>query len=168
MSSTDQAVQPLGRLLKITGFVALAVFGIWGCGRPAAEANAAQERARALERRCVQLEQDFRTVQQARDKARRDLGEAQTTISQQAEQLKDLAEVRRRLNAALADAEQARKLLAQRTLERDNLRAELSMRMSEREALTNRCEKLRKGLQSLLQEDASETGGSMAPASTAH
>ncbi len=160
MHSSPAHDTPFSRFLKITGLAALAAFGVWGCSRPATEASAAQDRARALERRCVQLEQDYRTVAQARDKARRDLGDAQTQIAQQADLLRDMSELRRRLQGALSDGEQTRKTLVQRTLERDNLRAELSARMSEREVLTSRCEKLRKGLQSLLQEDT----GTPAPA----
>jgi septal ring factor EnvC (AmiA/AmiB activator) len=131
----------------------LASLAILGCSRAPADSSASNDRARALERRCVQLEQDYRTASQARDKVRLELGEAQAQLAQQADSLKELGEQRKRLMQALADGEHARKLLVQRTTERDNLRSELATRMTEREVLTNRCDKLRRGLQTLLTQD---------------
>jgi len=159
--NTPRAANPFGTFVKFSGLAAIAAFAVLGCGRPPADQSASQDRARALERRCVQLEQDYRTVAQARDKARHELGESQTLL---ANQVKDLGDLRRRLAGALADTELTRKALVQRTLERDNVRVELASRMSERELLTARCDKLRKGLASLLQDDGSIPGGASAPA----
>lgn len=50
------------------------------------------------------------------------------------------------------ERDEAKDTLATRTRERDELRHTLAMRMNEREVLITRCDKLRKGLQSLLNE----------------
>lgn len=139
-------------LFTYAGLLLIACFGVWGCGKRPTEA-AANERARALESRCVQLEQDYRVVTQARDRARQELGEAQGQVAAQGELLKEMESLRQKLQASLLGQEHFRKLSAERMKERDNLRDELAMRMNERELLTSRCDKLRKGLQSLLQDD---------------
>ena len=44
-------------------------------------------------------------------------------------------------------------VLIQRTNEREDLRQQIATRVSERDALQGRCERLRKGLQNLLTQD---------------
>lgn len=131
----------------------IAGIGAIGCSRAPIEPSAAQGRARALERRCVQLEQDYRTVAEARDAINRELTEARAQLTQQREVLQQFKELSSKLRISQADHDRTRQALIQRTVERDNLRAELTARMTEREVLMVRCEKLRKGLQSLLTQD---------------
>jgi predicted RNase H-like nuclease (RuvC/YqgF family) len=153
MKSPASAGRIFGLSLGISALAIITSLGVLGCGRAPAEPAAAQGRARALERRCVQLEQDYRTVAEARDAAHKELSEARAQLAQQRDLLKQLRDVSARLRVALADQERTRTALIQRTVERDNLRTELAARMNEREALTSRCEKLRKGLQVLLTQD---------------
>jgi septal ring factor EnvC (AmiA/AmiB activator) len=141
---------------KYTALVAVACFGVWGCSRPAPSTS--QDRARSLENRCVQLEQDYRTVAQARDRARKDLAEAQEQLVTQKDLIDRIADLEGKLRSSVGEGDKVRKQLAQRTQERDDLRQQMSMRMMERAALMTRCDKLRKGLQSLLTEDEPTTG----------
>jgi septal ring factor EnvC (AmiA/AmiB activator) len=141
---------------KYAALVGVVCFGIWGCSRPAPAT--AQDRARSLENRCVQLEQDYRTVAQARDRARKDLSEAQEQLVTQKDLLDRIADLEGKLRSSVGEGDKVRKQLAQRTQERDDLRQQMSMRMAERAALMGRCDKLRKGLQSLLTDDEPATG----------
>src|SRR4051794_20763972 len=97
-------------MAKISAVVLVVSLGIWGCARkPAAEANA--DRVRALEARCVKLEQDYRTVAQARDKARRDLEEQKV----EAGAVSERDELRKQVEAANAERERLTRQLNDRT-----------------------------------------------------
>src|SRR5215472_16563768 len=57
---------------KVGAVVLVVSLGLWGCARKSSEPGQS-DRVRSLEGKCVKLEQDYRTVVHARDKARRDL-----------------------------------------------------------------------------------------------
>ena len=159
MNRESRQADPVRSVFAYAGLLLIACLGVWGCGKKPTEA-ATLERARALESRCVQLEQDYRLVTQARDRARLELGEAQGQIAAHLEALKEIGSLRIRLQASLAGQEQLRALAERRCKERDELAGQLAMRMTERQALTSRCEKLRNGLRSLLQDDGVPGGPS--------
>jgi chromosome segregation ATPase len=82
-----------------------------------------------LETKCSKLEEDYRSVAGARDQARKQV--------------------------AALEAERARlqKDVAQNVKERDALRQQMVTRTSERDNLQMRCDRMKKGLQSLLGQD---------------
>jgi chromosome segregation ATPase len=112
------------------------------------------DRVRALEGRCVKLENDFRTVTQARDKARADLAR----MEEEAARLQK--EVNERITARERDALQAE--LKEAKAQREELRQALAARTTERDRLQDRAERLRTGLQAMLKQDE----GMEVPAST--
>jgi chromosome segregation ATPase len=111
----------------------VALLGLWGCARgPAGHSAAQAERIRTLETKCSKLEDDYKSVAGARDQARK--------------QLAALEAERTRLQKDLADKQVVLK-------ERDTLRQQVTTRTSERDNLQMRCDRLKKGLQSLLGQD---------------
>lgn len=146
-------------LCRIIVVVAVVNVAVYGCSRPAGDRNGSADRARALESRCVKLENDFRTMTQARDKSRAELAK--------------LEEETARLHKELADRITARErdeLLAQlkeSNAQREEMRQALVSRTSERDKLKERAERLRKGLQSMLSADEGTDGGKPAATSAA-
>jgi chromosome segregation ATPase len=111
----------------------VALLGLWGCAKgPASHSVAQAERLHTLEAKCSKLEDDYRAVAGARDQARK--------------QLAALDVERTRLQKELAEKQVVLK-------ERDTLRQQVSVRTSERDNLQLRCDRLKKGLQSLLGQD---------------
>src|SRR5262245_53204539 len=128
--------------------VVLAVnVAVYGCSRPVPSKNATPDRARALEGRCVKLESDFRTVTQARDRARAELAKMEELAAQLQK------EVNARITARERDELEAQ--LKEAQAQREELRTTLSTRTSERDRLQDRAERLRKGLQTMLKQDES-------------
>lgn len=152
----------LAGTIQFGALVMVVSIGVLGCGRSPGTTGM-QDRLRSLETRCTQLEQDYRTVAQARDRARRELAQAQEQLAGQRDLQRELNELRARFQSALTEQDGLRKLLAQRTTERDELRQQMSQRMNEREALLTRCDRLRKGLQSLLTQDDGQGSESAPP-----
>jgi septal ring factor EnvC (AmiA/AmiB activator) len=151
---------PLSGVVKI-GIVALVVcVGLWGCARKPSTPTGASERIRVLETRCQKLEQDYRSVAQARDKARKELanleeenGRLLQAVAQKLALLKERDQLRDQLRAARGEIDGLTRTLAQRTADRDDLRQQLSQRQAERDQLGLRVDRLRKGLQGLLTHD---------------
>jgi predicted RNase H-like nuclease (RuvC/YqgF family) len=113
--------------------VMMVVFlGIWGCARAPVGASAQAERIRTLESKCSKLEDDYRSVAAARDQARK--------------QSAALESERTRLQKELAD----KQAILQ---ERDELRQQIAARTNERDNLQQRCDRMKKGLQTLLGQD---------------
>src|SRR4051794_40614324 len=100
MKQEPRPADPIRSAFTYAGLLLIACLGVWGCGKKPAEA-ATQERVRSLETRCVQLEQDYRIVTQARDRARKDLYDAQGQVASQAELLKEMEGLRQKLQASL-------------------------------------------------------------------
>ena len=90
------------------------------------------ERIHALEGKCAKLEDDYKAVAGARDQARRKAA--------------SLEEDNARLHKEL---EQLRVVVR----ERDTLKKDLEARTGERDSVQARCDRLKKGLQSLLGQD---------------
>lgn len=152
----------LAGFVKFGAVVIVVSIGLWGCSRSPGT-TATQDRLRSLESRCSQLEQDYRTVAQARDRARRDLAQAQEQLARHGDLQRELTDLRARFQSALTEQDGLRRLLAQRTSERDDLQQQMTQRMSEREVLLTRCDRLRKGLQSLLTQDDGPGSDSVPP-----
>jgi chromosome segregation ATPase len=139
---------PLSGTAKVSVVVLVVSLGIWGCARKPAEKGTA-ERVRNLEARCLKLEQDYRTVQQARDKAKKELASLEEELAGRTELLKERDALRKQVQSVQA--------------ERDDLRQQVSAKASERDALQNRCERLRKGLQNLMTQDDTPVSSATTP-----
>ncbi|HTU90533.1 MAG TPA: hypothetical protein VMF69_10700 [Gemmataceae bacterium] len=113
--------------------VMLVVFlGLWGCARGPVGPSTQAERIRSLETKCSKLEDDYRSVANVRDQARK--------------QVTALEAERAKLQKELADKQALLK-------ERDSLRQQVSVRTNERDNLKLRCDRMKKGLQELLGQD---------------
>jgi hypothetical protein len=144
--------EQLSGAAKLAAVVLVFSLGLWGCARKSGE-TAQGDRVRALEGRCVKLEQDYRTVIQARDKARRDLA----ALEEEAGRLQREAAAK---EALLKERDALRKLAGQREQlvrqlsgERDDLKQQLTQRLTERDTVLGRYDRLRKGLQNLMNVD---------------
>lgn len=125
---------------KSLSVMLVAMLGLWGCARgPVGQA----ERIRSLETKCSKLEDDYRSVANARDQARK--------------QVAALEAERTRLQHELADKQAVLK-------ERDTLRQQVSVRTNERDNLKQRCDRMKKGLQDLLGQDDAMLPAPAAPA----
>jgi chromosome segregation ATPase len=128
------------RASKTLTVVLVAAFGLWGCSQgPGNHPSAQAERIRSLEARCAKLEEDYRAVATARDQVRKRLAAVEEERGQLEEQ-RDQLQKELDLQKAVVK-------------ERDELRQQVATRTSERDALQVRCERIKKGLQSLLGQD---------------
>ena len=102
--------------------------GIWGCAQGAgSSANA--ERIRALETKIARLEEDFKASIAVREQLRKKLTsveEERSQLSQQVDQLQSVVK------------------------DRDNLRQQLALRTSERDAVQSQFNNLCKGIKALI------------------
>jgi septal ring factor EnvC (AmiA/AmiB activator) len=124
------------------GFVVLlvAVLGMWGCSQSSSTpGTSAGDRVRNLEQKCAKLEDDCRNLLVIRDQMKKNLASIESD------------------NARLARELEQKKVIQQ---ERDSFRQLAEARSTERDVLQSRCEKLKKGLQTLIGQD-----DSIAPAS---
>ncbi len=129
----------MNRAGKLWMVLLVAAVGLWGCNQAASGANGQADKIKALQDKCVRLEDDFKSAATARDQARKQLTALQDEHDQMEEQL-----------AALQKEVEAGKAVAK---ERDDLRQQLDARTGERDTLQTRCDKMKKGLQSLLGQD---------------
>lgn len=129
---------------KILSVMLVVLLGLWGCARGPVNQSAQAERIHTLETKCSKLEDDYRSVAAARDQARK--------------QTAALESERERLLKELADKEVVLK-------ERDNLRDQMTARTSERDTLQLRCDRMKKGLQTLLGQDDALLPSPSAPTS---
>jgi phage-related tail protein len=165
---SPSAKKNLSGIVKVSAVVLVVTLGIWGCARKPADGNA--DRIRALEARCVKLEQDYRTVAQARDKSRQELAALEEEVARQKTALaereslvKDRDDLRKQAEAAHVEREQLTKQLSERTAERDQLGRDLNVRTAERDTALARYEKLRKTLQALVAQDDGPQPGPQTP-----
>ncbi len=145
----------LSGALKVGAVVLVVSLGLWGCARKPVE-NSQSDRVRSLEGRCVKLEQDYRTVVQTRDKARRELAALEEENARLHREVADraaLVKERDQLRKVAGERERLARQLSQRTSERDDLRQQLAQRLAERDTVLSRYERLRKGLQGLVNQD---------------
>ena len=132
---------------KVLSVILVSALGLWGCAKgPTGHSATQAERIRTLEAKCSKLEDDYRSVASARDTARK------RTAALEAE--------RTRLEKELAEQQALAK-------ECDTLRAQVTSRTGERDNLQQRCDRLKKGLQTLLgQDDAALTPPPSNPTTT--
>jgi septal ring factor EnvC (AmiA/AmiB activator) len=119
------------RSSKALTVVLVASLGLWGCAQNPS-GNAQAERIKALEAKCAKAEEDYRAVAAARD------------------------QIRKRTAALEEERTQTQKelvVLKGAVKERDELRQQINLRQTERDQLQARCDRLKKGLQSLLGQD---------------
>jgi chromosome segregation ATPase len=107
----------------------VAAVGLWGCSQGPGQSAVQAERIKALETKCAKLEDDYKTAAAARDQARKKI----TTLEEERAQIDEQT-------IALQKEIETGKLLAKE-------------RTNERDMLQGRCEKMKKGLQTLLGQD---------------
>jgi TolA-binding protein len=131
------------RANKLSTIMLVAALGVWGCARGPANQGASAEKARTLETKCAKLEDDYKAVATARDEAKQ---QATSLEAEAAKLQKEVAQLR----AVVKERDAVKQQLTERTTERDALQGQ-------RDALQARCDKMKKGLQSLLGQDDSMT-----------
>jgi septal ring factor EnvC (AmiA/AmiB activator) len=155
-------------VLKVSAVVLVLALGIWGFARKPVD-RASSERVRTLEGRCVKLEQDYRTVAQARDKSRKELAALTEEVNRLQREVSDresLLQERDALRRQVAQNERLAKQLADRTAERDQLTRDLNVTTAERDTVLSRYERLRKSLQTIMsQEDGPQGAAPAVPTS---
>lgn len=130
---------------KVLSVMLVVLLGLWGCARGPVNHSAQAERIRTLESKCSKLDDDYRSVAGVRDQLRK--------------KVDALEAERKRLQKDLAD----KKVVVK---ERDSLRQEVLARTSERDNLQLRCDRIKKGLQSLLGQDDAMLPAPAAPTTT--
>jgi hypothetical protein len=124
----------------------VATLGLWGCTQDKNHGNG-NARYRALESKYAELEKDFRTVAAARDLARKKLlaaEEQKNQLGQQLDQLQGAAK------------------------ERDDLRQQVNLRATERDALQTQFDQFRKNIRKLLgQAESAATTTATTPVTSA-
>jgi predicted RNase H-like nuclease (RuvC/YqgF family) len=122
----------------------VAAAGVWGCSQGPGQSAAQAERIKALESKCAKLEDDYKAAAAARDLARKKV----STLEEERAQIDEQTIV-------MQKEIEAGKLVAK---ERDSLHQQMEARTGERDMLQTRCDKMKKGLQTLLgQDDAVST-----------
>jgi chromosome segregation ATPase len=95
---------------KALAVLVVAVLGIWGCAQgPAGSASA--EKVKSLENKLNRVEEDFKAAAAARDQFKKKLVDAENLTVQ----------LRQELDAIQKEREELRALVKTRTTERDNL-----------------------------------------------
>jgi hypothetical protein len=157
MSPVRKNPESLSRVVKIGAVVLVLCLGLWGCARKPASRVGDNT---VLESKVTKLEQDLRTVSNARDKARKDLANLETEaarLQQEANEKAILAQEKvallEKIKASQAERDAMHKMLVARTNDRDDLRQQVSQRIVERDSLNSRVDKLRKGMQQLMSQD---------------
>ena len=122
------------RASKALTVMVVAALGLWGCTQGGNNSNA--ERIRALENKCVKLEDDYKAVAAARDGLRKRLTaleEEQTRLQQVCDEHQPLLKERENL-----------------IKEKEELVQQVNSRTMERNAVQSQLDSVRKGLQNLL------------------
>jgi outer membrane protein TolC len=130
----------------------VAALGLWGCSQGSATHTAQADRVHTLETKCSKLEDDYKAVAAARDLARK-------RVATLEEEHARLEEQRVQMQKELDEGKAIVK-------ERDELRQEMDLRTTERDTLQGRCDRLKKGLQTLLGQDDALLPGSHPPAAS--
>jgi TolA-binding protein len=140
--------------LTYSAFLVALFLGLVGCGRTqTAQTASAAERVKTLEARVARLEEDYRSAAATRDQARRQASQLQEQKTQLEEQV---AKLTTDLEAQKVETETVRTALAQE-------QAMLRQRTGERDVLQTRCERLKKGLQTLIGQDDATTSSPVPP-----
>lgn len=155
-----------GGILKISAVVMVVSLGIWGCARKPVDRTAGNDRIRSLEGKCVKLEQNYRTVAEARDRARAEASRLQREVTDIEALTKERDELRQQAKEAIAQRDQAAKNLAKRTEERDQIRRDLNVKKAQFDTVSIRYERLRKSLQTIVTQDDTCPQGVEVPTTT--
>ena len=135
----------MNRLNKVLLIIVVCSLGLWGCTQgPAGTPNA--EKVKVLEGKYTKLEEDYRALSAAREQLRRKLGESEDLRSRAAAELREREEV---------------------VKERDELRQQVSVRTTERDAAQVQMEQLRKGIRGLLNQVETSAATPAQPATAA-
>lgn len=161
---SNKPVHNQAGVVKILAVVVVVCLGLWGCARRPGAPAVGGERTKVLETRLQKIEQDYRTLSQARDRARQDLAALEADNARLKKELaiqtgiaRDADKLRQQIKAVAGERDGLK-------TERDDLRGQMSQRMNEREQLINRCDKLRKGIQHLIsQDDTTAAAPSLTP-----
>lgn len=117
----------------LLGVLAICISGLWGCGQQKTGAVAAK--IQELENRYAKLEEDFCTLQRLSAETRRQLGVVETARSAlEAEK----AELAKTVETAIGERDSLRKMMSQRTAERDAARVNLAEFNKDLQALASR------------------------------
>jgi chromosome segregation ATPase len=143
----------MSRASKVLVVVVVVSLGLWGCARKPPVRGSQLDRLRDLEKRCVKLEQDYKRVAQARDQAQKDAKDLKDEVATLRKQIEDEAVLMRERDDLRKQVAQVKADLAQKTSDLDELRQQIAQKVTERDALQGRCERLKKGLQSLLTQE---------------
>jgi septal ring factor EnvC (AmiA/AmiB activator) len=140
---------------KVWTLMVVVALGIWGCSKNPSGSPASQtERIKTLEGKCAKLEEDYRAAAATRDQVRKHAALLEEERSQLEEQR---ANVEKELDT---QKNLVRDLQRSLVRERDAAKQQLDLRTGERDYYNLRCERLKKGLQSLIgQDDAMMTAG---------
>lgn len=157
MAPVTKPEENLSGVVKILIVTLIVCLGLWGCARKPGPSSASNERMRGLETRCQKLEQDYRSVALSRDVVRKELAaleeEALRLQKEVTERTKERDQLRTRVQASETQRQDLHKVLVERTNERDDLKQQVTQRSNERDVLANRYDKLRKGVQQLMNDD---------------
>jgi chromosome segregation ATPase len=116
--------------MALLGVVCL---GVWGYSKPEPVSAPSQARLRALELRCVQLEQDYRSVAKSRDQSRAELSDLQNQLAHHHELVRELNQLHLKLHDLAQSSDRLDQLLAERTQERDQAKQQRDLRTRERD-----------------------------------
>jgi hypothetical protein len=133
-----QRSEQMTRANKALVVMVVATLGLWGCAQ-GQSGGTAGARIRELESRTAKLEEDYRAAVAARDLARKRLAVAEEQKNQLAQKAEQLPALKR---------------------ERDELRIQVSARISERDSVQAQYDQFRKTIRNLLgQADAAALKG---------
>lgn len=119
------------RASKALVVIVVAMLGLWGCAQGPAATKVSREKVKALEARCLRLEDDCKQITAARDQVR-----------------KKLAEVEELRLKALQELELKQTVVK----ERDELKSLLHQRTEELDAMQTQFDSVRQGLRTLLKD----------------
>lgn len=127
---------PFWSVITLMGLLGVICVGIWGCSQPAPPTTGpSQARLRALELRCVQLEQDYRIVAEIRDSAHREVKQLKEQLLDHRKLQNDLLHWRSKYQQLANTTEQVQREVVHRIRERDHVQQELRQRTQERDQL---------------------------------
>ncbi len=157
MSPARKNSDSLPNSVKIGAVVLVVCLGLYGCARKPADRVGDNS---ALETKVTKLEQDLRSSNNARDKARREVTSLETEVARlqlEANEKVVLAQEKvallEKIKTIQSERDELHKMLVARTNERDDLRQQVAQRIVERDTLTGRVDKFRKGMQQLMAQD---------------
>jgi septal ring factor EnvC (AmiA/AmiB activator) len=167
MAICQQQRDPLPILVKVGVFFLVLGLGLWGCARKPGDVGSGSDRAIGMSARVQKLEQDYRTVADARDKVRREMIALEEENARLQRELAEKEKERERLvvelNTTQTELAKTKTQLGQRTTERDDLAVQVRQQNELRELALGRVDKMRKGLQELLTRDDQLIPGALLP-----